>query len=230
MKGIKITAMLLIICQAVIAQTKSVDKITTRKMEKLESTITMTDTQKASIESVVRQSAYKVVALRDSTAQDKKEIGKIRKEERAQIRELLTEEQRDQLKDAKQVQRKNREGQLKNNKERGTHREVLRAKRLEFDKILSEEEKSKIEEARALLPERSHKKEHVELTEAQKEERKTIRKTIAILLQPIIENHKTELDAIKAELPAKPARADKPATDRKGNRAEYFYHRFLLMK
>jgi len=98
----------------------------------------------------------------------------------------------------------------------------LQAKRLEFDSKLTPDEKSTIEQARAMLPPKV--KDKSSLSEEQKAERKKINKEVNQLLKPIIKSHMEELKAIKAEFPPKPKKEGK-----KG-KGHHFSKKFLLMK
>ena len=109
MKGIKITAMLLIICQAGIAQTKTAEQMTAKRMANLETTLSLSDAQKANIESIVLASSNKVIALKENQDVAREEIVKLRKEERTQIKAELSQVQQVQLKEANKVKKAKRQ-------------------------------------------------------------------------------------------------------------------------
>ncbi len=144
MKGIKITLVLLIICQAVIAQQKTAEEITSKRLEKIESAIELTTEQRANIEAILATSSNKLIALRESAEFNREEAMLVKKEERKLIKEELTIEQRTALKEAnagKKVERKEAKAQ------RTETKEALGLKRASFDATLSGDEKMVIEQA-----------------------------------------------------------------------------------
>lgn len=100
MKGIKITLVLLIICQAVIAQQKTAEEITSKRLEKIKSALELTTEQRANIEAILATSSNKLIALRESAEFNREEAMLVKKEERKLIKEELTIEQCTALKEA----------------------------------------------------------------------------------------------------------------------------------
>lgn len=230
MKGIKITAMLLIICQTVIAQQKTAEEVTKNRMDRLESVIELSEDQKSSIETVVFESSQKIIELKKSGSADKEEIAAIKKAERAEVKKLLSESQIATLKEARKGMKAERKEAKADRAKRKEAKDALLVLRQDFDRVLSSEEKEAVEKARALMPEKLNKEDRANLSEEEKAQRKTTKKEIANLLKPLIENHKSELDAIKADMPARPEKANKLPKEKKKNGEQRFYHRFLLMK
>lgn len=226
MKGIKITLVLLIICQAVIAQQKTAEEITSKRLEKIKSALELTTEQRANIEAILATSSNKLIALRESAEFNREEAMLVKKEERKLIKEELTIEQRTALKEAnvgKKAERKEAKAQ------RAETKEALGLKRASFDATLSGDEKMVIEQARSLVLKKLSKDARTNLSEEEKANRKATKKEIASLLKPVIENHKTELDAIRAEMPEKPKKMSH-SSDKKVKVNQRFYRKFLLMK
>ncbi len=223
MKKTKITLMLLIICQAVIAQTKTAEEVTEKRLERIEQTIDFSVEQRTNIEAIVLKSSSEILAMKASGEYAREDIVAIKKQERTLVKAQLTPEQLLALKAAKESN-KAKHNQVKAERAKfQAAKQDLKAMRSAFDAKLSTEEKEVIEKARLLLPKRVKKTEKAELTPEEKEERKAIRMEIKNLLAPVIATHQAELDQIKSTTPTK--RGKNESTPNNG-----FYHKFLLMK
>ncbi|MDA8886458.1 hypothetical protein N9I68_02660 [Bacteroidia bacterium] len=233
MKGIKIIVMMLLISQAIIAQTKSAKEVTANRIERLQIQVELSADQTAKIESIVMESSTKILALKETGNFDREQIKELKKSERQLIKAELTEEQQATLKDAQKFQKVERKVQKAEHVAKRTKRKAAKTalvqKRAEFDARLTDEEKRTIERSRDLLPERIKGTDAREaLSVEEKDERKATRKEISKMLKPIVKKHKTELDTIKAEMP-EPTH-HKKTSENKAIKANGFYQRFLLIK
>ncbi|MGB0851579.1 MAG: hypothetical protein ACPGTP_10035 [Bacteroidia bacterium] len=226
MKGIKITAMLLIICQTVMAQQKTAEEVTKNRMDRLESMIELSEDQKSSIETIVLESSQKIIELKQAGSVDKEEIVALKKEERSAIKTVLSESQLTTLKEAKKVMKADRKEAKAERVKRKEARSALVLKRQEFEGKLTLEEKDAIDKARALVPARTKGEK---LTEEQKAERKWTRKEVHKLLKPVMDNHKADLEKIHSEMPLPAPKKQNQVKDEK-KKSKRFMHRFLLMK
>ena len=89
MRAIKITLMMLLFCQAVLAQKISVEEITERKIMRLNEKVTLTDAQKAEINTIILESTSQIKELRKAETVDQNAIKQLRMDEKAKIKELL---------------------------------------------------------------------------------------------------------------------------------------------
>jgi hypothetical protein len=235
MKGIKITVMMLIFCQAVVAQSKTAEEITTKHVERLDSKVQLTAEQKSNVASIVLSSTQKIQALKEDGSSSPEERKAIKQAERKKIKELLTAEQNAKLKEAR-----SQDDKLANKKTKAVkqeHREAKKAaksellvKRLAFENNLSASEKEAINKARELQPTKIKGKEAKSaLSPDEKSARKAQMKEVQKLLKPVISAHQNELDEIKSTLPTKPESA-KVKADKKGTQKSKFATKFLLMQ
>ncbi|PCJ63175.1 MAG: hypothetical protein COA58_16425 [Bacteroidetes bacterium] len=231
MKGIKITVMMLIICQAVIAQTKTAKEVTTKRMERLDSKVDLTDDQESKISEIIFASATEMIALKKSGSFEREEMKELKKKERNLIKSQLTSKQLTTLKEANETRhlehQKRKNDRMIQRNTRTETRDLILAKRHRFENLLSIDEKAIIEKARTLKPERiKGKKTKGALTPEQKTERKEAHIQIRKLLKPVVKNHKKELDIIQSEMPAK----EPKSSNEKKKKNNGFYTKFLLMK
>jgi hypothetical protein len=230
MKGIKITVMMLLASQALVAQTKTPSEHAAKRVERMEEVITLTAEQKTSITAIVEATAAKASLLNTSEEQGKTALLALRKEEKAQINALLTDEQKATLKETKESRTQEFKEQkalkMEKNAERKQLKNALHEKRIAFDSQLSAEEKAIVEKARSLQPVKiKEQSARAELTESQKNERKKAHKEVVTLLKPVVKKHQAELDAIEAELPNSLNNKSKEKKQGKNN----FAYRFILM-
>lgn len=231
MKGIKITVMMLLICQAVIAQNKTAEEVTEHRMERLDGQLDLTADQESKISKIVFASATEMLALKSTGTFDREQMRDLKKNERQLIKAELTPEQKEILKEQREGEKlerqKNRDLRMVKRTERQATKAALLAKRTAFEASLTTEEKAIIEQARALKPEKIKGKDaKAALTDEQKAERKAVNKEIGKMLKPIVVAHKAELEAIQTEFPPK-AKLHKASNKGKGN---HFKMKFLLMK
>lgn len=228
-----------------------------QRMEHLDSIVDLTDDQKVKIESINKDYREKMKANRGSG--DREAMKELRKKQKEEIESVLTEEQKTKLKaahDAKKAEMKEMRSELK------TYREqkitpTLKAKRLAFDQVLTEDEKATITKLRG---EMKAQREEWKAGKTEKgdhkvnhEKRKEAHAKLAAALTPIVEAHKAELaqidedlkplrDTWKADMDAIKAKHKKDCgkcvnkSGGKHKRAEgekgedMKYYRFLLMK
>jgi hypothetical protein len=226
MNGIKITVMMLLISQAMIAQTKSSIQKAKKKVERLEEVITLTYEQKSSITNIMHASELQDTEIRSKEVVDKNAIHDLKKEERAQIKEVLTPEQQATLKVANYAKKEEYKLKKENRTQRKAAKNALLEQRTAFNAKLTPSEQAIIEKARALQAARAQgKKARAAMTGEQKAQNNAARKETHKLLKPIVKSHKAELDAIKASTPSP---ASKSGEQKKSKNT--FYYTFLLMK
>ncbi len=201
MKVIKLTLVLMLFCQAVIAQKVSPEERAKKHVELLDQKVQLSEDQKTDVYQIMLKSAEEIKALKLSGEKNKEAFKAIKKDQRTAIHEVLDEDQIIALKEVhKQMKTERKEAHQQIKQYHKEHvKPQVQAKRVEFDKLLTEDEKQIIEEARALKP--KHKKgERKTLTEQEREELKAKRQEINQMLDPIISAHQTELDAIMVDL------------------------------
>ena len=244
MRAIKITLVLLLFCQAVLAQKISAEEMAEKKVLKLDEKVTLTETQKAEINTIVLESTTKIKELRSEESADQEAIKKIKMDERAKIKEVLTEEQQTLLKNAKKSERVENKAQREKMKAYNKEhvKPVVAEKRKGFELLLTDDEKASIAAAHSLKLE-MRKVDKKDLSEEEKSALKAKRTEINNLLDPIITKHQDELTKIKLELEPvyeaakQNAGKEKPEGrhhkgkkhDKKPN-DKRFEHRFLLSK
>lgn len=237
MRAIKITLVMLLFCQAVLAQKFSVEEIAERKVMKLDEKVTLTETQKVEINTILLESTSQIKELRKAETVNQEAVKQLKMEEKAKIKEILTEEQQTLLKDAKKADRVKNKTQRENikayNKEHV--KPLVSEKRKAFELLLNQEEKDNIISARNIKA--AHKKQdRKSLTEEEKAAIKANREEIAKLLDPIIETHKQQLEVIKTELaPVHEAAKENAGSHEPGGKKKHpkkenkrFEYRFLL--
>lgn len=232
MKGIKITVMMLLISQAIVAQTKTAAEIADEKVKKIESVVQLSVDQKAAISDIALSSATQMLEHKNAGTLDKDARHKLRVAEHKQINSLLTVDQQKAIKASRKHTAEEHAGKKEQQKvsaaENKARKNELSLKRASFETKLTDAEKATIEKARNMMPAKVKGKEAKDaLTDEQKAEAKAQRKEAYTLLQPIVAKHKAELDAIQAEIPAKPSKKEGKKDSKKGNK---FAAKFLLMK
>lgn len=164
-------------------------------IEKMSEVITLTDAQKESITAINAEYKEKIQTAMKS---GDRELGdSLKNEKREKISALLTDEQKAQLAEHRKEMRDEHKGKREEMR-KAMHEKmepVMRAKRAEFDSELSADEKATIARVREEV--KSHMGDSMPADHhgppAWVNEAKT-------QLQPIIDNHKTSLDTIMADL------------------------------
>ena len=232
MKGIKITLLMLIVCQTAIAQSKTTEEVAAKHVERLNNIVQLTAEQQVQVKTIVLAFTKEIKHLKENGQSTPEERRAIKEAERQKIKELLSDEQKAKL----------RENHLHHNLEghdtskvhkRADHQKseanknYLYEKRAAFEKKLSAPEKEAIDKARMILPTQLKGKEaHEALSEEQKAVRKEHRK-IHALLKPIVKEHKKELEEIRANLPERPKSVTHKRSGKKPK--HMFSYRFLLL-
>ena len=177
MKGIKITVMVLVFCQAAIAQNKTAEEITARHVDRLDTKVELTAEQKSSIETVVLKSTKEIQALREKDGYTPEERKAIKKAERSKINEILTASQKQKLKDARgtaEDRKQLRTQKQEKRQKRAALKSELQEKRAIFNNVLTDSEKQIIEKARSIQPAKlKGKAARASLSDQEKEARKS---------------------------------------------------------
>lgn len=237
MKGIKITAMLLIFCQAVVvAQIKTAEEITATHIQKLDSKVTLTEEQKEKVTKVLLTSTQQIIELKESEMLTPEMRKNLKKAEREQVKEILTDEQKAVLKEAHKdkVEHKadramHKAERVQQNTERKAAKSALQSKRADFDVVLTADEKATIAKARTMVPAKIKGKEAREaLTDEEKNTRKAQMKEVHQMLKPIVKSHEAELKEVQKSIPEKAGQTQKDGKSNKKHK-KGFATRFLLM-
>lgn len=220
------------------------------KLAKLEEAVDLSEEQVVKIRAIVDDHMGKIKAVKEADG-SKEEIQKLRKSMKEAIHAELTEDQLAELKEQrKNAPKLSKEEQQAKKEKMKAERKALREKakpqiqeaRAAFESKLTQEEKDVIVNARALVASSLAVKGDSSLKSLNKEERmiiKTNRDSVKKMLQPIIENHRSELEAVRAEVKPPKGSAVKEREGQKGQAKphdhkvkpeERFYQRFLLMK
>lgn len=190
MKNLKITLVIVLFCQAVFAQNLEVEDKVSKRIAMMDDKIALTEDQKSIIQEILSSNATKIATLRSTSAASKEEIMAIRKAERESIKQVLTEDQLSKLK----AKREDYKAYYKENV-----KPELTKHRAAFNQKLSANEKQTIEQTRKQLRDLKPSK-GAKLADDEKKELKSNRMAIKKQLDPIIANHKAELENIKAKL------------------------------
>ncbi len=219
MKTLKVTIVLMLFCQAVLAQKFSPEQIAAKKVVELDEKVSLSETQKTEVTAIFKASATQMQALKKRELVDKDAMHSLRKDEREKVKAILTAEQQKALKEANQARRDDHNASRDKIREyhKTNVKPVILEKRKAFDAKLSAQEKAVITQARALKPKHEKGNGMKQFSEAEKEQNKAAKNEIKLLLKPIIDTHKAELDAITAEL--KPT-LDAEIEFKKANRPE----------
>lgn len=172
-------------------------------IEKLDSIVDLTDDQKVKITALQEDLKVKMKEARSS--QDREAMKTLHQKHKADIEAILTPEQIEKMKAAKEAHRadmKEMRGELKKYRDEQIT-PALKLKRAEFENTLTEEEKATITSLRTEFKgERANKdsahrgsKHRMDL-----EQRKLRKEKIEANLGPIVTAHKAELDRIEADL------------------------------
>lgn len=207
--------MVVLICQAVFAQQKTVEEITEMKVNKLEAHVVLSEVQKNEITEIILRSTAERKTLRSEQEANHKKMKALKMAEKSKIEKVLTEEQ---------IEKLDSYLHSRNQKPHKPSKE-MHLKRVEFDKRLTAAEKERIEKARLLRPHKGHVVMK-DLTEKEKKEHRRQNSEIKSLLSPIVESHRAELEKIMASMTTRHQTKHpnaKPDADRK-------FYRFLLMK
>lgn len=201
MKNLKITLVIVLFCQAVFAQNLEVEDKVSKRIAMMDDKIALTEDQKSIIQEILSSNATKIATLRSTSAASKEEIMAIRKAERESIKQVLTEDQLSKLK----AERKAKKATAKAKREdyKAYYKENVKPEltkhRAAFNQKLSANEKQTIEQTRKQLRDLKPSK-GAKLADDEKKELKSNRMAIKKQLDPIIANHKAELENIKAKL------------------------------
>jgi colicin import membrane protein len=219
MKTLKVTIVLMLFCQAVLAQEFSPEQIATKRVGELDQKVSLSETQKTEVTAIFKASATQMQALKKSEVVDKDAIHSLRKDEREKVKALLTADQQKALKEANQARKDDHKASRDKIREyhKTNVKPVILGKRKAFNAKLSAQEKAVITQARALKPKHEKGNGKKQISEAEKEQHKVARNEIKLLLKPIVDTHKVELEAIAAEL--KPT-LDAEKEFKKANRTE----------
>ena len=220
------------------------------KLAKLQESVDLSEEQVIKIRTIVDDHMVKIKAVKEADG-SKEEIQKLRKSMREAIHSELTEDQLAELKEQrKNAPRLSKEERQAKKDQMKAERKALKEKakpqvqeaRAAFESKLTQEEKDVIVNARALVANSMAVKGDSSMKSLKKEDRlmiKTNRDSVKKMLQPIIENHKSELETIRAEVRPPKGSAVKEREgqtgqakphDHKVKPEERFYQRFLLMK
>jgi Spy/CpxP family protein refolding chaperone len=229
--------LVLLSCQAAWAQKGKQERKVEHRVAVMDSVLDLSDEQEQQVRAIIMEYAPQIKALREAGA-GKDSVKLLRAEIKAKMSEVLTEEQKAQWQEAK-VNRKQKGPKVHAGKARhGKGDSATRAKRtefkqhrLDFDASLTQEEQDLITKVKAEL-----KALRESMPEAKdslsKEERKQLHgKKMEVLLQldPIVENHKVELEKIPFEEIGR--KQTNGSAKKKGpKQANRKYYRFLLMK
>ncbi len=208
MKKIKITALLIVLgaglafAQGPRGEHPRGDMMK-NKIEHLDSIVDLTDDQKTKITAL--QTDLKVKMKEARSNQDRDAMKALRDKHKSDIEAILTPEQNEKLKAAKEAKRadmKEMRSELKKYKEEQV-KPTMKLKREEFDQLLSEDEKTTISTLRAEMKEiRANKKAEGDGKPMahDPEQRKLMKEKLEASLAPIVEAHKAELEKVEADL------------------------------
>ena len=202
MKAIKVTIVLLLFCQAVLAQKISQEQRIEKKLTSLDEKVTLTATQKEEVQAIFTNTATQIQSLRKAGDENKDAMLELRREEREKVKAVLTPEQVTKLKELKKAEREQHKVSRDNIREyhKTNVKPVLEAKRKAFDAALSASEKEIITQAKAKMPEHKKGEDHLKLEKGNKQDYKTARQEMKVLLQPVVDAHKAELEQIFNEV------------------------------
>lgn len=254
MKAIKVTIVLLLFCQAALAQKISPEQRIEKKVASLDEKVSLTDTQKEQVKAIFSVTASQMQSLRKAEGEENKDaIRELRKDEREKVKAVLTPEQVSKLQVIKKEERELHKANRDKIKEyhKTNVKPVLEAKRKAFDAKLTASEKAIIAEAKAKMPEHEKGKGQQNQETANNEDNQATRQEIKMLIQPIVNTHKAELEQIfndvkpvldaekefikanKSEQDPKKGMESKRKQGKKdgqnGDGSERFMYRFLLM-
>ncbi len=226
----------LTVCQAAFSQSPSgLDRIDS-KIARLDSQVNLSEQQETQIRQIMVESRERIKTLQMDSNVSRTEIHQIRKDAREEVHNILTEEQKAKL-PAKRGESERPNHHRGKYKMKG-HSE-LKTDRLEFDSLLSTEEKNLIENARKMIHDTRKDSKGLNKDSISSEERKVLKQKkeqIFKSLDPVLDNHKEELlsiemahnerlKSIESERPN--GQEHKRHKTRKGDK---FSYRFLLMK
>ena len=196
--------------QAVMAQEKH-DRMKHRT-DRLDEKVNLTEEQKARINELNQAFAEEMKAMQK---EDKEEMHAKMKAHREQIKDVLTDEQKEKLKEEHEKKRASHKVMRDEMRSYRTEniKPVMTEKRKQFENALSDEEKKQIEETRIQIKEvkkelKSDKEEKSARhrygdRETRKETHDQIKAILDAQVQPIVDAHKAELDAIEKDLEPK---------------------------
>ena len=202
MKKLKVTIVLLLIFQAVLAQKITPEQVAARKVAELDNKVNLSESQKTEVAAIFKETATQMQTLKKAETDNNDAIKALRKETKESVRALLTNEQQQILKEEHKEERGQNKAARDKIKEYHNKnvRPVIFEKRKSFDSKLTDEEKEVINQARALKPdfEKGHKVR--ERSSEEKHNNNATREEIKMLLTPIVNAHRSELEIIAEEL------------------------------
>ncbi len=172
-----------------------------KHIERLDSIVDLSDEQESQIQSL--QEALKIKMKDARMNKDREAMKSLRKQHKADIEAILTDEQVEILKKSREAHRaeiKEMHEALKKYKNEQI-KPTLKTKRAEFEINLTEDEKATIAALRTEVKtmRRAHK-ESGSKGKLSQDERKAKKEKIATTLDPIILAHKAELETIEEDL------------------------------
>lgn len=196
MNKIKITLLVLLFCQAAIAQTPTQAEIVEKRVTRLDQKVELSAEQKERVKSIVESHTARLIALRESNELNNMKRRELVKSERTAIAEILTAEQKEKLKSENADLRQERGERKIAKAERKVQKTVLQEKRMSFEQVLSLEDKAVISKARALKPSKLKKEQRDQLTPEETANRKKAHKEVRTLLKPIAKKHQDALNEL----------------------------------
>jgi len=208
MKKIKITALLIVLgaglafAQGPRGEHPRGDMMK-NKIEHLDSIVDLTEDKKT--KNTALQTDLKVKMKEARSNQDRDAMKALRDKHNSDIEAILTPEQNEKLKAAKEAKRadmKEMRSELKKYKDEQI-KPTLKLKREEFDKSLTEDEKATISALRTEMKAmRANKKTESDGKPQHRdpEQRKLMKEKLDASLAPIVEAHKAELEKVEADL------------------------------
>jgi len=192
--------------------------------DRLDEKVQLSEEQKTQIYTINQEYVGKIKELRMSESEDNRDaMHQLHKENKSKVEALLSDSQKTTLEELKQERKESRKalhGEMK--AYRNEHiKPVMLEKRERLEISLTEEEKSTLEEARkeirAIRKEARGSKDSKVRHEGPRKgvqhgvrhghmKNEDVKRVVEEKVQPIIENHRAELDAIDAEL--QPLRED----------------------
>jgi Spy/CpxP family protein refolding chaperone len=197
-----------------------------QQLEQWAEALNLTAEQRALIEDLDKKHREQIKPLLTDLEGNAEKLRALHREHRKEVKTVLTPEQQTRLKELRKEQKdkmKQMRSELRNYRESNIE-PVLRKKRLEFNKELSEEERKTIDAMR---------KKVWKMREGAKEERRghhhisrhnshkkhhDMKQEMKVNLEPIVEAHKVAFDSIKLSLEAE---SGKWKADMKAIRAKY---------
>lgn len=188
-----------------------------QRFEKMSEELSLTDAQKVKMKEIHESYGLQIQALKSAEGENAAEIRKLRKEKQEKLKEVLTKEQLEKL---ETIKKENKKKKTELRKEIRQYQKevmlpVLKAQRMEFDKLLTNEEKKVIEDLRIRQREMHKQSREIRKTgkeadnkdqnkkgrhEMMKKRNEQFRKDCKNQLTPIIESHAADLKKVESNL------------------------------